>query len=530
MKNIFNKLFVLIVFSVITFMVCGCNSLTFSRKETTTTSTTTKEESSTTKEIVTTTKEEQTTEPITETETDPITETDPVTETETETVTETEPITETEPVTDDITTSEGTTTIIHTDPIYIDNPTTTNAPQPSYLDNKIDEYSNNATLCDDGIVENIIYHNFQIHFIETGVYKAGDVIYIKAGEVDIIIDAGPSTSTISDITNYIDHFCTDGKIEYVIVTHSHSDHWAGMYGSSSSNNGILYKYKVDTIIHFAMTNKTSTASTTEYGKYLAAVSYAQNNGAVVYTAKECFNNENGASSKYVLDEENDISMTILYNYYYFNKSSDENNHSVCTLFSYKDNHYLLTGDLESSGEKKMAEYYDGTSADKTLPEVVLFKAGHHGSQTSSNEALLSIIKPKISVACCCAGSTEYTVNNDNIFPTQGYIDRISKYTDRVYVTSVLNELNSYTFNSFEFEKMNGLVVVSSNSNYQGLYASNNLIKLKDTEWFNEDVYIDSQSNIASGKLGSKLFYKYSSTNYQQDGLTKVKRRIWPSYE
>ncbi len=515
---------IILIFVVICVLLTGCKyfNLNTTKSSTTSTDLVTKE-SKTTKGIITTTMEEPTTK-------------------ESSTIIKTEePVTDTisDIITDSTTSSETTSsssTMIHSDESsssdtvsdIISSDISTTDDTLDYAKGIIEEYSTNMHICDDDIVEDVIYKDFQIHFIETGVYKTGDVIFIKAGDTDIMIDAGPSTSTISDIINYIDNFCTDGKLEYVIVTHSHSDHWAGMYGSSSSNNGILYKYKVDTLIQFAITNKTSTASTTEYGKYMQAVGYAQNNGAVVYNAAECFENKNGASSVYILDENKGITMTILYNYYYFNKSSDENNHSVCTLFSYNNKHYLLTGDLEGSGEKKMAEYYDGSTPEKTLPEVELFKAGHHGSQTSSTDALLSIIKPKISIACCCAGSTEYTVFNDNIFPTQDYINRIAKYTDRVYATTVMNEINTYTFNTFEFESLNGRMVVSDNGLYVGLYATNNLTKIKDTEWFNEDVYVDSTRNIASGKLGSKLFYKYYSTNYEYDGLIKVKRRTWPS--
>ena len=260
---------------------------------------------------VTTTLEPSTVTITDEPSTEPITD-DPITETVTD-----EPITSTS-TTSGTTSRESTTNIIHIDtttkPYSDSSQSSLTSTELNYNDSVVEEYSSNVHLCEDGIVEDVIYEDFQIHFIETGVYKTGDVIYIKAGETDIMVDAGPSTSTISDITNYIDKFCTDGVLEYVVVTHSHSDHWAGMYGSSSSNNGILYKYQVGTLIHFAQTNKTSTASTTEYGKYLAAVGYAQNRGTEVYTAAQCFNNEDGAQSEYILDSEGDMKMTILYNY------------------------------------------------------------------------------------------------------------------------------------------------------------------------------------------------------------------------
>ena len=128
----------------------------------------------------------------------------------------------------------------------------------------------------------------------------------------------------------------------------------------------------------------------------------------------------------------------------------------------------------------------------------MFKAGHHGSPTSSNDCLLSVIQPKISVACCCAGSVEYTQNSANTFPSQAYIDRIAPYTDKVFVpvyiqTAFSQEKNKYV-NDGEFIELNGNVMIRSLSesvdgNGQPVASkvvyvgSNNSLKLKDTDWF-----------------------------------------------
>ena len=176
---------------------------------------------------------------------------------------------------------------------------------------------------------------------------------------------------------------------------------------------------------------------------------------------------------------------------------------------------MLTGDLEKEGEEKLAEYYDSSTKEKTLPHCDLFKAGHHGSKTSSNDVLLNKITPSICVACCCAGSTEYTVNNDNIFPTQDFINRIAKHTSRVYVTSLYDRASKKNVS------FNGIVIVSSNGDKVGLSATNNLTRLKDTAWFNEKIYVVS-GKVASGSAGSTDFYTESSS-----GATLVPQRVWP---
>ena len=122
-------------------------------------------------------------------------------------------------------------------------------------------------------------------------------------------------------------------------------------------------------------------------------------------------------------------MKVLDSKYYYEDAETENDYSVCLLFSQGDYHYLFTGDLEETGEKALVQMND-------LPKVLLYKAGHHGSKTSSSTALMNVIQPKIVCVCCCAGSPEYTSNDANQFPTQAFVDRVSPYTELVYLTTL----------------------------------------------------------------------------------------------
>lgn len=401
--------------------------------------------------------------------------------------------------------------------------------------------NSNSNLEEESAIKNegITYDNFQIHFLELGVYETGDSTYIKAGNTDILIDAGASTSSVPTIIEYVNNYCSDGKLEYVITTHAHTDHYAGMFGKkqasknfkgeSTERNGIMYYYDIGTIIDFAKTAKTAEQlanATSEINTYYAAVDYATSKGAKHYTAEECFNEQNGAKKSYILDETYNISMDILYNKYYFEASSDENNHSVCTMFNYNDHHFLLTGDLEKEGEEELSKYYDKSTPEKTLPHVELFKAGHHGSKTSSNDCLLDLITPEICCVCCCAGSSEYTNINDNTFPTQEFIDRISKHTDQVYVTSLLDTKESREKGEQVFKSFNGNIIISCDGTQIGIAASNNLIKLKDSAWFNEQIAVivdDKNRNTICSGTKKKDYYLSTDEN-----VIMVPRRIWPT--
>ena len=74
---------------------------------------------------------------------------------------------------------------------------------------------------------------------------------------------------------------------------------------------------------------------------------------------------------------------------------------------------------------------------------------------------------------------KYTSNPDNMFPSQAFISRISKYTDKVYVTTLATE-DGYT-------SFNGNIRINSKINESiTVNCSNNNVILKDTDWFKKN--------------------------------------------
>ena len=305
-----------------------------------------------------------------------------------------------------------------------------------------------------------------IHFLELGNKYTGDCTYIKAGDTDILIDAGSRNGSASTIASYVDTYCTDKKLEYVIATHAHQDHIAGFVGTNTAE-GIFKHYKIDTLIDFSRTGSDSGV----YNDYVSLRDQKISSGDIAhhYTANDCIQGTNGA--KKIYDLAAGITMEILDQKYYREKASTENDYSVCALFSQGDNHYLFTGDLEEKGEESLV-------ALNNLPEVELFKGGHHGSYTANTDALLNVIKPKTVCICCCAGSNEYTDEDANMFPAQASINRMAKHTDKIYVTTVVsNNSNGYT-------SMNGNIVFHCDAGRDyTVTGSNNSKILKETEWF-----------------------------------------------
>lgn len=311
--------------------------------------------------------------------------------------------------------------------------------------------------------------NMSVHFLELGNKYTGDCTYIKTDTCDILIDCGSKSNSIPYIKNYLDQYVTDGKLEYVIITHAHQDHYAG-FATNENVDSIFDLYECENVITFSQTNQKETSKL--YKNYLRELNDEINNGAKHFTALDCVNETNGASKEYEIGT--GITLKILNSYYYNNKATTENDYSVCSLISYGSKNFLFTGDLEEKGEEQLVVLNE-------LPRVDLYKAGHHGSKTSSSETLMSVVQPKTVCVCCCAGSPEYTKTAENQFPTQIFINNVAKYTKEIYVTSLCIDYSKDEFTSF-----NGNIVYLCNDSGYNVKCSNNNTILKESEWFKKN--------------------------------------------
>ena len=382
----------------------------------------------------------------------------------------------------------------------------------------------------ENVTSGVVYDDFQIHIMQLGNNKNGDAIYIKAGEKNILIDAG--TSKIDQLQNYINTCNLDenknpikvDKFDYVIVTHSDLDHIEGFI----SSNSMFDRYKIDTIIDFK-TEKAEVndkGNKTKYGSYVESRKRAEVKGSKHYYASDLFQDE----EKRVFTLKENLTMEIMYNKYYTETSNDENNYSVVTMFNYNNHKFLFTGDLEKDGEEAFANYYKNT-----LGQVDFYKAGHHGSKTSSNKVLLDLIKPKICAVSCSAGNSEYTPNYKNVFPTQIFVNNIAQYTDNVYVTSMGMDDEEKPINGNIIVSCNGedVSVASTGKESDNQDTSNGPIKLKDSLWFNKEIYVVDTGKKDSENGGN--IYNFVSAAKKKDyynestpNAIKVPFRVWPN--
>ena len=76
-----------------------------------------------------------------------------------------------------------------------------------------------------------------------------------------------------------------------------------------------------------------------------------------------------------------------------------------------------------------------------------------------------------------------------------------------------------------FKSLNGNIIISYNGSEIAIAASNNLTKLKDSDWFNEMIAVKIVNNNNVICSGTKKNDYYLSTD---EDIIMVPRRTWPS--
>jgi len=122
--------------------------------------------------------------------------------------------------------------------------------------------------------------------------------------------------------------------------------------------------------------------------------------------------------KWVLDKG---AYLLFFPFAFQKNTADENERSVVCQLVIGDHRFLFTGDLEAEGEAYLAATY----GDALRSEI--FKAGHHGSKTSSTAALLRYVQPEITVI---------SVGEKNRYghPHKDVVDRFQSEGIRIYRT------------------------------------------------------------------------------------------------
>ena len=108
-----------------------------------------------------------------------------------------------------------------------------------------------------------------------------------------------------------------------------------------------------------------------------------------------------------------------------------NDHSIGMLLHAPDFQMLFTGDMDEACEQQMlAALWEANAG---YPKIDVLKAGHHGSHTSSSEALLAALRPDYAIL-------SYGVGNDYGHPHAETLERLERYGVEMLETGVMGEI------------------------------------------------------------------------------------------
>lgn len=265
-----------------------------------------------------------------------------------------------------------------------------------------------------------------IYFIEMQHIYA-DSLFIKKGDVDILIDAGWEYDG-NFVGSFLDEHVSDGRLDVLMASHNDGDHIQGF------SNALANIEDVSLIVDFGHLANRGT-----YGNIKDA--YVEK-GATYHPAIDCVNYANGANKRYYLTSDFYVDILNTGNYIETGASSAGNAASLATIFTYKDFKFMTAGDLTSGSETRLMQL-------ENLPEVTLYKASHHGSHGSNTQALMDALNPK-AVAISAARAGQYNVqpgppsenNTYNLDGSSGH--PAAEAIDRIYkIPNISENLNVY---------------------------------------------------------------------------------------
>lgn len=320
-----------------------------------------------------------------------------------------------------------------------------------------------------GSITNPLYQGIKpattldVYFIEM-VQQYGDSVYIKAGDFDMLIDAGQSQDG-SNIKNFLKQYITDQTLECVIATHAHSDHIGGMMTAFQAVSNIGY------VVDYGYA-RSSYNTASKYSSYIKA------NVDHYYAVYDAVRNQNGALKTVYITEE--IYIDFLDTNQYLKPGvdiggSDNNKASVTFMFHYYGKQFYFSGDLDAGGETHLVNT-------KQVGDIDVMKATHHASSSGNSKTILNVMKPEyviVSAALVDPGSKTTNAQNQS-HPNAKALSNFYSVNAKVYC--------NFTNGTIKVSVKDGEISVTGLGSRNGYYMDSKLIKnennfeFKDTAW------------------------------------------------
>lgn len=291
----------------------------------------------------------------------------------------------------------------------------------------------------------------QVHFMDVG--QGDSILILFPDGKDMLIDCGnKSTGYDFDVTaDYLENYLPDGKLDYLMLTHSDEDHVEYM-------SDILELYEVSNIFmpdilaepsgtsaaaeelrdeiaaldpeKLAMFDDEDTITTQVYARFFVAalsepnceivlnVDPDEDTNSIVITDGKKQADGSYAAATYMLTfycpTEEYYATTDL------SSAEEKNAVSPIGILEYNDVRIVLTGDSNEINEPIVAERLGNIDCD-------VLKVAHHGSESSSLDVFLDAVDCEFAVISCGEGN-----NHDH--PRQEALDRLIEDDMTIYRT------------------------------------------------------------------------------------------------
>lgn len=253
-----------------------------------------------------------------------------------------------------------------------------------------------------------------VYFIDVG---QGDSVLLRFPDgTDFLIDAGNgSSASRAEIEDYLARLTATGldDIEYMIATHPDSDH-------INMLDDVLAAYEVNHIYYNGDAGDTVTFE--KFDKAAKEETYGGGTAATLTLF-------DGDGDIYIIETES-YKVTI-YAPGYGRFGSHTNAMSPVIVAEYGGRKLVLSGDAEESTEEWFIE-----ATGLAYLDCDIYKAGHHGSRTSSSAVFLDYIMCEYAVISCAAG-------NSYGHPHQETLQKLEARAYQIYRTDINGTVTAY---------------------------------------------------------------------------------------
>lgn len=262
-------------------------------------------------------------------------------------------------------------------------------------------------------LKNPVFTNGDLEMYMLDVGQGDSFVFLQDDKV-LLIDAGPLYKW-NKVNRELKKIGVK-KIDYAILTHPHRDHAGGLYS-------VMLNYKIEHLYITDMSTKKIPYTNLFYHCFSIFTKIVDNfsQNQMLQLAKE-----SGELRKFTFAETEVNFLAPISDTY-----EAINDYSLVAMIKYKDVKILMTGDIQKTVEEELLNSEQDISAN-------IYKAAHHGSNTSNSLELLEKVNPEYVLISSNNGDNNYYGHPVKSF--MKYLKENKKYVFRTDISGTIQML------------------------------------------------------------------------------------------